>query len=111
MYSDAAEGLAIEPKGVPKSVYLERQQRFLSQLTSSDLVIITTPPEVVRSNDVTYPYRTSSDMLYLVGWNDPESALIFHNNGSGWVSHLFVQPKDTLKEIWEGHFMHYFILF
>ena len=102
MFSDAAKGLPTEPKSVPESVYLERQHRFLSQLTSSDLVIITTPSEAVRSNDVTYPYRTSSDMLYLVGWADPESALIFHHNGSQWISHLFVQPKDTLKEIWEG---------
>ena len=102
MFSDAAEGLPPEPMSVPKSVYLERQQRFLSQLTSSDLVIITTPNEAVRSNDVTYPYRTSSDMLYLAGWADPESALVFHNNDSEWISHLFVQPKDTLKEIWEG---------
>jgi Xaa-Pro aminopeptidase len=102
MFSDAAEGLPNEPMSVPKSVYLERQHRFLSQLTSSDLVIIPTPPEAVRSNDVTYPYRTSSDMLYLVGWTDPESTLIFHHDGSQWISHLFVQPKDTLKEIWEG---------
>ena len=102
MFSDAAKGLPTEPKGVPKSVYLERQQRFLSQLKPSDLVIITTPSEAVRSNDVTYPYRTSSDMLYLVGWADPESTLIFHHDGSQWISHLFVQPKDTLKEIWEG---------
>ena len=102
MFSDAAKGLPTEPKSVPKSVYLERQQRFLSQLKPSDLVIITTPSEAVRSNDVTYPYRTSSDMLDLVGWADPESALIFHHDGSQWISHLFVQPKDTLKEIWEG---------
>ncbi|MCH1442746.1 MAG: aminopeptidase P N-terminal domain-containing protein [Candidatus Poseidoniaceae archaeon] len=102
MFSDAVEGLPAEPKSVPKSVYLERQQRFLSQLTTSDLVIITTPPEAVRSNDVTYPYRTSSDMLYFVGWTDPESVLIFQHDDSKWISHLFVQPKDTLKEIWEG---------
>ena len=102
MFSDAAKGLPTEPKSVPKSVYLERQQRFLSQLKPSDLVIITTPAEAVRSNDVTYPYRTSSDMLYLAGWADPESALIFNHDGSQWISHLFVQPKDTLKEIWEG---------
>ena len=102
MFSDAVKGLPTEPKSVPKSVYLERQQRFLSQLTTSDLVIITTPPEAVRSNDVTYPYRTSSDMLYFVGWTDPESVLIFHHDDSKWISHLFVQPKDTLKEIWEG---------
>ena len=99
MFSDAAKGLPTEPKSVPKSVYLERQQRFLSQLKPSDLVIITTPSEAVRSNDVTYPYRTSSDMLYLVGWADPESALIFHHDGSQWISHLFVQPKDTLSLI------------
>ena len=102
MFSDAVKGLPTEPKSVPKSVYLERQQRFLSQLTTSDLVIITTPPEAVRSNDVTYPYRTSSDMLYFLGWTDPESVLIFHHDDSKWISHLFVQPKDTLKEIWEG---------
>ena len=102
MFSDAVKGLPTEPKSVPKSVYFERQQRFLSQLTTSDLVIITTPPEAVRSNDVTYPYRTSSDMLYFVGWTDPESVLIFHHDDSKWISHLFVQPKDTLKEIWEG---------
>ena len=102
MFSDAVKGLPTEPKSVPKSVYLERQQRFLSQLTTSDLVIITTPPEAVRSNGVTYPYRTSSDMLYFVGWTDPESVLIFHHDDSKWISHLFVQPKDTLKEIWEG---------
>jgi Xaa-Pro aminopeptidase len=102
MFTDAAETLPKEPMSVPKSVYHERQQRFLSQLTPSDLVIITTPAEAVRSNDVTYPYRSSSDMLYLVGWADPEAALVFHHDGSRWISHLFVQPKDTLKEIWEG---------
>ncbi|MAS50163.1 MAG: Xaa-Pro aminopeptidase [Euryarchaeota archaeon] len=102
MFNDAMESLPNEPLNIPKSIYKERQQRFLSQLTPSDLVIITTPPEAIRSNDVTYPYRTSSDMLYFVGWADPESALVFHYDGTKWISHIFVQPKDTLKEIWEG---------
>lgn len=102
MFTDAMNGLRNKPSSIPNAVYSQRQQRFLSQLAPTDLVIITTPPEAVRSNDVTYPYRTSSDMLYLVGWADPESTLVFHHNGSEWTSHLFVQPKDTLKEIWEG---------
>ena len=45
MFNDAMESLPNEPLNIPKSIYKERQQRFLSQLTPSDLVIITTPPE------------------------------------------------------------------
>lgn len=102
MFDNAMESLPNEPLNIPKAIFKERQQRFLSQLTPSDLVIIATPPEAVRSNDVTYPYRTSSDMLYLAGWTDPESVLVFYHDESQWISHIFVQPKDTLKEIWEG---------
>ena len=27
--------------------------------------------------------------------------MFYHVDGE-WISHLFVQPKDTLMEIWEG---------
>ena len=41
-------------------------------------------------------------MLYLVGWDEPEAVLTVHHSDDGWIRTLFVQPKDTLKEIWEG---------
>ena len=43
-----------------------------------------------------------SDMLYFVGWSEPEAIFILRCVDGSWVSTLFVQPKDTLKEIWEG---------
>ncbi|MED5566558.1 MAG: aminopeptidase P N-terminal domain-containing protein, partial [Candidatus Thermoplasmatota archaeon] len=52
--------------------------------------------------DVEYPYRTSSDLIYLTGWTEAESVFVMRYENNGWVSALFVQPKDTLKEIWEG---------
>ena len=38
----------------------------------------------------------------MCGWADPESTLMFYHEDGQWISHLFVQPKDTLMEIWEG---------
>ena len=33
---------------------------------------------------------------------EPDAVFCAKHNGKNWESHLFVQPKDTLKEIWEG---------
>ena len=102
MFDRAFQSLPEKPSEIAKEVYRERQKRLLSQLDIDDLVIISSLPEATRSNDVHYPYRSSSDMLYLSGWTDPDATLVFYHDGEGWISHLFVQPKDTLMEIWEG---------
>ena len=102
MFEAAFQTLPEKPAPIAKEVYIKRQNRLLSQLDVGDLVIIPSLPEATRSNDVHYPYRSSSDMLYLCGWSDPEAILIFYHDDGKWVSHLFVQPKDTLMEIWEG---------
>jgi Xaa-Pro aminopeptidase len=41
-------------------------------------------------------------MMYLCGWQDPEAVFCAFNEEGEWKSLLFVQPKDLLKEIWEG---------
>ena len=64
--------------------------------------MLASPPHAVHSNDVEYPYRTSSDIIYLTGWTEAESVFVLRHEDGRWVSSLFVQPKDTLKEIWEG---------
>ena len=37
----------------------------------------------------------------MCGWSDPEATAVYHEDDN-WIAHLFVQPKDTLMEIWEG---------
>lgn len=82
--------------------YRERQSRFLTEIPQDSLVLIPNNPVATRSNDVHYPYRASSYMLYLCGWSDPDAVLMAQYADSGWEVSLFVQPQDTLAEIWEG---------
>ena len=85
-----------------ESEYLSRQSAFLGQLPEDSLVLIPTNPVTYRSNDTTYPYRANSYILYLCGWSEPEAIFMAHREADDWVTTLFVQPRDTKAELWEG---------
>ena len=102
MFDRALEGMPQQPSDISIEEFRSRQERVLSRLSHSDILIVASPQEKTRSNDVHYPFRTQSDLLYLCGWKDPESVLTCHYNGDRWITTLFVQPKNTLMEIWEG---------
>ena len=102
MWGESLVAVGPEPAKISNEEFLARQQRLFSQLRPNDLLIITAPHESTRSNDVHYPYRSSSDMLYLCGWEDPEAVFTAYNDDGNWITTLFVQPKDILQEIWEG---------
>jgi len=82
--------------------YRNRQNNFLSQIKENTLVLIPTNPVRIRSNDTTYPYRANSYMMYLCGWNEPEAVFMAFHDSEGWKSSIFVRPRDTRSEIWEG---------
>ncbi len=82
--------------------YRNRQNNFLSQIKENTLVLIPTNPVRIRSNDTTYPYRANSYMMYLCGWNEPEAVFMAFHDSEGWKSSIFVRPRDTHSEIWEG---------
>jgi len=102
MFAEAVERLPSRPAETTKQEFRDRQGRLTSQFRHDDVLILASPSFAVRSNDVEYRYRTSSDLLYLTGWIEPESVFVIRHDGNEWVSSLFVQPQDTLKEIWEG---------
>ena len=102
MFAEAFARLPPQPEPTTVDEFRTRQARLTSQFRPSDLFILSSPSFAVHSNDVEYRFRTSSDMLYLVGWSEPESTLIVRNENGEWVTSLFVQPKNTLMEIWEG---------
>lgn len=103
MFADLISQLADAPEGICDAEYRERQSRLLSQLAPSDLLIICTNPVAKRSNDVNHPFRSSSDMLYLCGWEEEKGVLIAHYiKGEGWSVELFVEPRNVLMEVWNG---------
>ena len=99
---DDAHGERMGEPAFSDSEYLYRQSAFLEQLPEDSLVLIPTNKLAYRSNDTHFPFRANSYMLYLCGWSDPEAVLMAHRNDSEWVTTLFVQPRDTKTEIWEG---------
>ncbi|MGB2169199.1 MAG: aminopeptidase P N-terminal domain-containing protein, partial [Poseidonia sp.] len=102
MFAEAYASLPDRPASTTLEEYRLRQQRLVSQFRNDDLLILCSPKMATHSNDVHYRYRTTSDLLYLTGWVDPEATLVMRCVEGTWMTHLFVQPKDTLKEIWEG---------
>ena len=94
--------IASPPNAISKGEFRLRQTKLLSQLEDNDVLIITARKPSTRSNDVEYPFRNNSDMLYFCGWTEPQSILFAHKKEGGWSVGLFVQPRDILMEIWHG---------
>ena len=90
------------PEPISIQEYISRQNQLYSTFEASDVLILCSSPVTIHSNDVHHPYRTQSNLLYLTGWTEPESIMCATKASGTWKTHLFVQPKDTLKEIWEG---------
>ena len=84
------------------SEYRNRQERLFAELPDSSIIIIPTTERKIRSNDVAYPFRPNSYILYLCGWNEDEGVFVAHHQGREIASVLFVRPRDTNKEIGEG---------
>ncbi len=102
MFAEMFTQLGDMPKPIANSEIRDRQSALYNTLDKYDLLILCASPETIHSNDVHHPYRTQSNLLYLSGWLEPDAVMCAINADSKWETHLFVQPKDTLKEIWEG---------
>ena len=101
-FGTAATTLGESPAPISKSEYRGRQQKLYSQLHDSSALIICSSPTKIRSNDVHHPYRTNSDLLYLTGWSEPDTVMLVVKKEDSWQTKLFLQPRNTELEIWEG---------
>jgi Xaa-Pro aminopeptidase len=81
-----------------------RLTRLYQQMAPNSVAIIVANPERTRSNDTEYAYRQNSDILYLNGFPEPESALVVCKLSGRNKQRLvmFVRPKDRQREIWTG---------
>lgn len=82
--------------------YAVRATDFVGKLAPNSVAVIVSNPERTRSNDTEHDYRQSSDVLYINGFPEPESAIVFTNIGGKCKCILFVRPKDREREVWTG---------
>ncbi|MEJ6021409.1 aminopeptidase P N-terminal domain-containing protein [Ramlibacter sp. PS4R-6] len=85
---------------VPYTLYAERRARAAAKLGKNDIAILPTAPERPRNRDTDFQFRHDSYFYYLTGFTEPQAWLVLTGDGK---SHLFCQPKDLEREIWDGY--------
>ena len=78
-----------------------RREAVAKRLGKSGIAFIPGAREKIRNNDVEYPFRQTSDMLYLTNFSEPDALLVITGGRRG-KSVLFLRPKDATQETWTG---------
>ena len=74
----------------------------LAFLLDDSVAIIVNSKESIRNKDCHYPFRSDSNFHYLSGFPEPDTIVMIFG-GKNPKSIIFCQPKDEIKEIWNGY--------
>jgi Xaa-Pro aminopeptidase len=87
---------------IKSSEYLKRRRQVMRSAGEGAVIIVRAAPEVIRNNDVMYPYRQRSDFLYLTGFREPGAMLVLLPESRGGKAVLFCRERDQKREMWDG---------
>ncbi len=80
-----------------------RRRRALAKAVGQDgVAILPAAREALRSRDVHYPFRQSSDFLYLTGFPEPDAYAVIAPGRKEGEYLLFCRPRDPEREQWDG---------
>jgi Xaa-Pro aminopeptidase len=97
----AARASSVAPS-ISRKEFAQRREAFIAKLLPQSVAFITSNPEHTRSNDTEFPYRQSSDVIYLSDFPEPQCVLVLSNVEGFPRFSMLVRPKDRTKEIWTG---------
>ena len=81
----------------------QRRRKEVAAALARDVLVLPAAPSVIRNNDVEHDYRQHSDLYFLTGFEEPQSALVLRGSELGGESAMFVRGRDSDKERWDGH--------
>jgi Xaa-Pro aminopeptidase len=86
--------------GVSNTSFSSRRRR-LGQNLPDGLVVLASAPEILRNGDAHYPFRQSSDFLYLTGVAEPGCVLVL--DPARGTETLLVPRLTQQHAVWLGH--------
>jgi len=93
----------------PKATYQKRRNELLQRLRRLEkdfTCLFWSGTEAVRNEDSTYPFRAESSFLYLTGFSEPDSLLVYHCVGGKTRTAIGLRPRDLSNsrgsELWDG---------
>lgn len=89
--------------GLDNKEYAQRRQRLLADMADNSIAIIPSANEVIRNNDVHYPFRQDSDFHYLTGFDEPESVAVLIPGREHGEFVIFCRERDATRELWDGY--------
>ncbi len=81
--------------------FKQRRDRFKSMAQKDEGFILFSGHALRRSNDTNYKFRVNSNFFYLTGFEE-EGAILVYRPGKTPETVVFVQPKDSVLETWDG---------
>ena len=78
----------------------QRRDRVRSAIHPG-VLLLPSAPLAIRNNDVEHEYRQDSDLFYLTGFDEPESALVLSSLRDA-PCVMFVRSRDPEREVWDG---------
>ena len=85
------------------AIYKSRRINLSEKLPKNSVLLIPGANTQYRNADSAFAFRQDSSFYYLSGFCEPSSLMAIVNDEDGIKSIIFVQPKDKLKEIWDGY--------
>ena len=79
-----------------------RRRQLNEQIGETAAALIPAACERMRSNDVEYRFRQSSDFDYLTGFPEPDAVCLLLPGHAEHEYVLFVRPRDPERETWTG---------
>lgn len=95
----------VAEKGQPLPPYAARQAELFARLGPQAVLILPAAREQRRNGTNTYPFRQSSDLLYLTGFDEPDAVAVFSTISGNGKFVLFLKPRDKVREQWTGRRM------
>lgn len=89
---------------VPSKLFIKNRAKLATKLNGNAIAMIHSNHQMPRNGDLFHPFRQSSDLFYLCGIEQEETALLLFPSHpeSSMREILFIRRPNEEMEIWEG---------
>lgn len=99
--------LDFEAKALDIEFHAKKREDLRSIMPENSVAIVFSSSIKNRSNDVDFEFHQDPNFFYLTGLNEPHAMLLVFKEEQRVESFdskeiLFIQPRDSMKEIWSG---------
>lgn len=78
--------------------FLQNRQRFFAQMIPNSIAIFYGATNIIRNNDIHYPFRQNSDFYYLSGITEAEAIIVLINGSQKQEFLVLSNPTDLSAE-------------